>query len=57
MSVDKFDCNNTADVEGEQFINENLDLDYLSALASDYVLLDTITDIDSDPVIVIDALT
>jgi len=57
MSVDKFDCNNTADVEGESFINDNLDLDYLSALASDYVLLDTITDIDSDPIIVIDALT
>ena len=33
-NVDKLNFNNTANVEGEWFINENLDLTYFSALAS-----------------------
>jgi len=36
-SVDKHDLNNTANVEGEWFINKNLNLAYFSALASDSV--------------------
>jgi len=35
MSIDKLDINTTANVEGEWFINENLDLAYFSAFASD----------------------
>ena len=33
-NVDKLNFNNTANVEGEWFINENLDLAYFSTLAS-----------------------
>jgi len=35
MSIDKLNFNIIANVEGEWFINENLDLAYLSVLASD----------------------
>ena len=34
-SIDKFNFNNTTNVKGEWFSNENLDLAYLFALASD----------------------
>jgi len=34
-SINKLDVNITADVEGEWFINEDLDLAYFSAFASD----------------------
>jgi len=51
-SIDKLDFNNTATVEGEWFINENLDLVYLSALVSDSVPSDT-----NNLLSVIDALT
>ena len=56
-SVDKLDFNNINNVEGEWYINENLDFAYLSALAFDSVLSDTSMDIDSDPLSAIDALT
>jgi len=49
--------NNTANVEGEWFINENLDLAYLSTLAFDSILSDTSTDADSCPWSAIDVLT
>ena len=49
MSIDKLDINTTANVEGEWFINENLDLAYFSAFAFDSIPSDTSTDIDSDP--------
>ena len=57
MSIDKLDFNNSANVEGEWFINENLYLAFLSVLASDSVLSDTSTDVDNDPLSAIDALT
>ena len=50
MSIDKLDVNNTADIEGEWFINENLDLAYSSVVTSESVPSDTSTDMDSDPV-------
>ena len=56
MSIDKLDFNNTINVESEWFINENLDLAYFSVLASYSVPLDTSTDVDSNPLSVIDAL-
>ena len=56
-SIDKLDFNNTANVEGEWSINENLDLAYLYALASDYVPSDFSIDINSDILSTIDALT
>ena len=37
MSIDKLDIYSTANTEGEWFINEDLDLAYLSAFASDSV--------------------
>ena len=40
-SIDKFNFHTTANVEGEWFINENLNLAYFSTFASDSVLLDT----------------
>ena len=55
-SVDKLDFNNTVNVEGKWFINENLDLAYLSALASDSVPLDTSIYVDSYSLSTIDAL-
>jgi len=57
MSVDRIDFNNIANVEGEWFINEYLDLAYLSVLASDFVPSDTSADVDSNHMSVIDALT
>ena len=45
-SIDKLDFDTNAHVEGEWFINENLDLTYFSASASDSVPSDTSTDID-----------
>jgi len=42
-SIDKLDIYTTANVEDEWFINENLDLTYLSAFASDSVPSDTST--------------
>ena len=56
MNIDKLDFNNTVNDEGKWFINENLDLAYLSTLASDSVPSDTSTDIDSNPMTAIDAL-
>ena len=56
MGIDKLDFNNTTNDVGEWYINENLDLVYLSALASDSVLLDTSTDVDSGLLSVIDTL-
>ena len=55
-SIDKLDFNTIANVEGKWFINENLDLGYFSTFASDSVPLDTSTDIDNDPWLVMDAL-
>jgi len=49
MSTNKFDINNTADDVGEWYINEELDLAYLSVFASDFILSDTSTDIGDDP--------
>ena len=48
-SIDELNSNTTANVEGKWFINENLDLAYFFAIASDSVPSDTSTDIDSDP--------
>jgi len=56
-SIDKLDFNNTANDVGEWYINENLDLAYLSALASNFVPSDTSTGVDSDPLFTIDVLT
>ena len=56
MSIDKLDFNNTANVEGEWFINENLDLTYLSSLASDSIPSDTSTDVESNHVSAMHAL-
>ena len=46
-SVDKLDFDVTANVEGEWFINENLDLAYFSIFASNSVPSDTNTDVDT----------
>ena len=48
--------NTTTNVEGEWFINENLDLVYFSAIASDSIPSDTSTDVDSDQWSAVDAL-
>jgi len=42
-SVDKLIFNNIANDAGEWYINENLDLAYLSALVSDLIPSDTST--------------
>ena len=57
MNVDKLNFNNTTNIEDEWFINENLGLAYLSVLASNSVPSNTSTDVDSDPLSAIDALT
>jgi len=57
MSVDKLDFNTTANVKGEWFINENLDLIYFFVFASDSPPSDTSTNVDSDQWSVVDALT
>ena len=56
-SINKLDFNNTANDVGEWYINKNLDLTYLSALASNFVPSDTSTDVDSDLVFAIHTLT
>jgi len=56
-SIDKLGFNTTTNVEGEWFIDENLDLAYFSAFASDSVPLDTSIDVDSDPSSAINTLT
>ena len=56
-SIDKLDFDTTANVEGEQFINENLDLVYLSAFASDSVPSDTSTDVGNDLQLAMNAST
>jgi len=56
-SIDKLDFNTTTNVEGEWFINENLDLAYFFLYASDFVPSDTSTDVDNDPWSAMDALT
>ena len=57
ISIDKLNFNNAAYDVDEWFINENLDLDYFSALASDSVPSDTSTDVHSDHVSAMHALT
>ena len=54
-SIDKLDFNTTANVEW--FINENKDLAYFSAFASDSVPSDTSINVDSNPWLAMDALT
>ena len=48
-SINKLDVNNTANDVGEWYINEELDLVYLSVFASNSVPSDTSTDISDDP--------
>ena len=57
MSIDKLDFDTTANVEGEWFINKNLDLAYLFAFASDSIPSKTNTDVGSDPWLAMNALT
>jgi len=56
-SINKLDVNNTTNDIGEWYINEDLDLAYLSVFASDSVPSDTSTDVSGDPWSAIDALT
>ena len=56
-SIGKLDSDTTADVEGEWFINEDLDLAYFSAFASNSVPSNSSTDVDSDLWSVMNALT
>ena len=56
-SIDNLDFNNTANDEGEWFINEDLNLTYFFALTSDYLPSNISTDIDSDHVSAIHTLT
>ena len=55
--IDKLNFNNTANDAGEWYVNENLDLAYLSVLASDSIPSNTSTDVDSDLLSIIDTLT
>jgi len=57
MSINKLDVNKIANDVGEWYINEELDLVYLSLFVSDSVLSDTSTDVGDDPWSAIDALT
>ena len=57
MSINKLNVNNTANDVGEWYINEELDLAYFSVFASDFVSLDTSTNVDDEPCSAIDALT
>ena len=57
MSIGKLSSDTTANVEGEWFINEDLNLAYFSTFASDSVPSDTSTDVNSDPWSVMNALT
>ena len=45
----KLNVDTTADVEGEWFINKDLDLAYFSVFALNSMSSDTSTDVDSDP--------
>jgi len=47
-SADKLDFNTTINVEGEWFINEDLNLVYFSVFAFNSIPSDTNTDMDSD---------
>jgi len=51
------DFNNTTNDEDEWFINEDLNLSYFSALPSNSVSSDTSTDVDTDLVSAIHAMT
>jgi len=57
MSIGKLCSDTTVNVEGEWFINEDLDLAYFSTFALDSVRSDTSTDVDSDPWSTMNALT
>jgi len=57
MGIKASGFNNTADCVGEWFINENLDLAYLSVVASESIPSGTSTDVDSDPMMAMYALT
>jgi len=56
-NIDKLDFNNTTNNIDKWYINENLNLAYLSALASDSVPSDTSTDVNNDPLSAIDVMT
>jgi len=56
-SINKLDVNNTTDDVGEWYIDEELDLAYPSVFASDFVPLDTSTNVGDDSWSAIDALT
>ena len=57
MSIVNFGFDTIANVKCEWFINEDLDLAYFSMFASDSVLSDINTDMDSDPWSAINTLT
>ena len=57
MSIDKLKFDTIANVESEWFINENLNLAYLSAFASDFISSDISTNVGNDSWSVINALT
>ena len=56
-SIGKLSSDTTANVEGEWFINDDLDLAYFSAFASDSVSSGSSTDMNSDPWSAMNALT
>ena len=56
-STNKLDVDNTADDVGGWYLNEDLDLAYLSVFASDSVPSDTSTEVDDDLWSAMDALT
>ena len=56
-SINKLDVNNTANDVGKWYINEELDLAYISVFASDSIPSDTSTDVGDDYWSVIDSLT
>ena len=56
-SIDELNFNTTANVEGEWFINGNLNFAYFFAFASDSAPSDTSTNVDSDPWSAMNVLT
>lgn len=48
MGLDNFDFDNTAFNGGAWYLNENVELGYLSACASDSIPLDTEIDIEDE---------
>ena len=56
-STDKLDVDHTTDDVGGWYINEDLDLAYFSAFASESVPSDTSTEVDDDLWPAMDALT